>query len=87
MRRGFEANIRVESNVFEGVKNPIDLMTGYTAVTATDNVFTSVTGTQAGSGTAFTPPYSIVKLAKTAVKADISANAGPTLGGNVCGSF
>ncbi|SFC78644.1 pectate lyase [Flavobacterium phragmitis] len=84
---GFEADIRVESNVFEGVKNPIDLMSGYTAVTATDNVFTSVSGNQAGSGTAFTPPYTIVKLNKTAVKADVSANAGATLGGNICGSF
>ncbi|WP_289658157.1 pectate lyase family protein [Flavobacterium panacagri] len=84
---GFEASIRVESNVFEGVKNPIDLMSGYTAVTATDNVFTNVSGNQAGSGTAFTPPYTIVKLNKTAVKADVSANAGATLGGNICGSF
>jgi pectate lyase len=84
---GFEADIRVEANVFEGVKTPIDLMTGYTAVTAIDNVFTNTTGNQAGSKTAFTPPYSIVKLAKTAVKADVSANAGATLGGNVCGSF
>ena len=84
---GFEADIRVESNAFEGVKNPIDLMSGYTAVTATDNVFTNTTGNQAGNKTAFTPPYSIVKLNKTAVKADISANAGATLGGNICGSF
>lgn len=85
---GFEADIRVESNVFEGVKNPIDLMSGYTAVTVTsDNVFTNVTGTKVGSGTAFTPPYSIVKLNASAVKSDISANAGATLGGNICGSF
>ncbi|WP_343697570.1 pectate lyase [Flavobacterium sp.] len=84
---GFEADLRVESNVFEGVKTPIELMSGYTAVTATDNVFTNTTGNQAGSGTAFTPPYSIVKLSKTAVKADITANAGATLGGNICGSF
>lgn len=84
---GFEASLNVESNVFEGVKTPIDLMSGFTAVTATDNVFTNTTGNQAGSGTAFTPPYSIVKLNKTAVKTDISANAGATLGGNICGSF
>ena len=86
---GFEADIRVEANVFEGVKTPIDLMTGYTAVTAVDNIFTNTTGNQAGSKTAFTPPYTIVKLAATAVKADITggAGAGATLGGNVCGSF
>ena len=45
------------------------------------------TGNQAGSKTAFTPPYSIVTLDKTAVKADITADAGATLGGNICGSF
>lgn len=84
---GFEADIRVEANVFEGVKTPIDLMTGYTAVTAVDNVFTNTSGNQAGNKTAFTPPYSIVKLDKTAVKADVAANAGATLGGNICGSF
>ncbi|MFH6957717.1 polysaccharide lyase family 1 protein [Flavobacterium aquidurense] len=86
---GFEADIRVENNVFEGVKTPIDLMTGYTAVTAVGNVFTSTTGNTAGSNTAFTPPYSIVTLAASAVKADITggAGAGATLGGNVCGSF
>jgi len=86
---GFEADIRVEANVFEGVKTPIDLMTGYTAVTAVDNIFTNTSGNQAGSKTAFTPPYTIVKLAASAVKADVtsSAGAGATLGGNVCGSF
>lgn len=86
---GVEANIRVESNVFENVNKPIDLMTGYTAVTATGNVFTNTTGNTAGSGTAFTPPYSIVTLAVSAVKANVSGSsgAGATLGGNICGSF
>jgi pectate lyase len=84
---GFEADIRVEKNVFEGVKTPIDLMTGYTAVTAVDNIFTSTSGNTAGSKTAFTPPYSIVTLAASAVKAGVSGGAGATLGGNTCGSF
>ena len=84
---GFEANLRVENNVFEGVKTPIDLMTGYTAVTAVGNVFTNTTGNTAGSNTAFTPPYSIVTLAASAVKADITAGAGATFTGNTCGSF
>jgi len=84
---GVEADIRVESNVFEDVKTPIDLMSGYTAVTAVDNVFTNTTGNQAGNKTAFTPPYSIIKLNKTAVKADVTAGAGATFSGNTCGSF
>lgn len=84
---GFEADIRVESNVFEGVKTPIDLMTGYTAVTAVGNVFTNTSGNTAGSNTAFTPPYSIVTLAASAVKADVTGGAGATFTGNTCGSF
>jgi pectate lyase len=84
---GFEANIRVENNVFEGVKTPIDLMTGYTAVTAVGNIFTSTTGNTAGSNTAFTPPYTIVTLAASAVKADVTGGAGATFTGNTCGSF
>ncbi|MBF4519069.1 pectate lyase [Flavobacterium sp. ANB] len=84
---GFEANLLVERNSFDGVKTPIDLMTGYTAVTATDNVFANTTGNQLGSNTAFTPPYTIVKLAASAVKADVTAGAGATFTGNTCGSF
>jgi len=85
---GFEANIKVENNVFENVKTPIELMTGSTAVTVTSgNVFTNTTGNKAGKNTAFTPPYSIVTLAGSAVKADISAGAGAKFAGNTCGSF
>ncbi|MBK0369066.1 pectate lyase family protein [Flavobacterium agrisoli] len=84
---GLEANIRVDNNVFEGVKNPIDLLSGYTAVTATGNIFTSTSGNTAGKNTAFKPPYSIVTLAASAVKADITAGAGATFSGNTCGSF
>ncbi|MBF4505654.1 pectate lyase [Flavobacterium sp. JLP] len=84
---GFEANIRVENNSFEGVKTPIDLMTGYTAVTAVGNLFTNTSGNQLGSNTAFTPPYTIVTLAASAVKADVTAGAGATFSGNTCGSF
>ena len=83
---GFEANIRVENNVFENVKTPIDLMTGFTAVTAVGNIFTNTTGNTAGSNTAFTPPYSIPTLAASAVKADVSAGAGATFAGKVGGS-
>jgi len=87
---GVQADIRVQDNVFENVANPINLMSGYTAVTVTSgNVFTGTSGTTAGSGTAFTPPYTIVTLAGTAVKANVTASsgAGATSGGNICGSF
>nr|WP_315223402.1 pectate lyase-like adhesive domain-containing protein [uncultured Flavobacterium sp.] len=84
---GFEADIKVENNVFEGVKTPIDLMTGFTAVTAVGNVFTNTSGNTAGSKTAFTPPYTIVTLAASAVKADVTGGAGATFSGNTCGSF
>jgi pectate lyase len=85
---GFEANIRVTANVFEGVNEPISLMTGLTAITVeSNNVFTSTSGNKAGKNTAFTPPYSIVTLAASAVKADVSGGAGATFSANTCGSF
>jgi len=73
--------------VFENVKEPINLMSGFTAVSQTGNSFVNVTGNTAGSGTAFTHPYSIVKLDVSNVKADVTANAGATLSGNICESF
>ncbi len=84
---GVQANILVERNVFENVKEPINLMSGFTAVTQTGSIFTNVTGNTAGSGTSFTPAYSINKLAASDVKADVTAKAGATLTGNICDSF
>lgn len=84
---GVQANILVERNVFENVKEPINLMSGFTAVTQTGSSFINVTGNINGSGTAFTPPYNIGKLNVADVKADVTANAGATLGGNVCDAF
>lgn len=84
---GLEANIRVDNSVFENVNQPIDLMTGFTAVTSKGNIFTNTTGNTTGSGTAFTPPYSIVTLDASAVKSNITAGAGATFTGNICGSF
>ncbi|MFP9115089.1 polysaccharide lyase family 1 protein [Flavobacterium sp. RHBU_3] len=87
IQAGVQANIRVENNVFKNVANPIYLLSGYTAVTSTGNTFTSTTGTTAGSGTAFTPPYSIVLLSASSVESNVTAGAGATLTGNICGSF
>ncbi|MBO6183403.1 MAG: pectate lyase [Chryseobacterium sp.] len=85
---GVQANIRVDGNVFENVKEPINLMSGYTAVTVTsNNTFTNVTGNKTGSGTAFTPPYSIPTLSLSSVKSDVTSNAGATLSGNICESY
>jgi pectate lyase len=84
---GVQANILVERNAFENVKEPINLMSGYTAVTQTGNSFVNVTGNTSGSGTAFTPPYSISKLNASDVKSDVTAKAGATLSGNICDTF
>lgn len=91
IQAGFEANLLVESNVFENVKVPIDLMANNsTAVQVTNNVFTSVTGNTAGNGvTAFTPPYTLSTLGASTVKATVTAStgAGATLTGNTCSSI
>lgn len=84
---GVQANILVDRNVFENVKEPVNLMSGYTAVTVTGNSFINTTGNTSGSGTAFTPPYSIPALSVSSVKADVTANAGATLGGNICNTL
>ncbi len=85
---GLEANLLVQNNVFENVKNPIAILDGNeTAVRETGSIFTSTTGTKAGDGkTAFTPPYSLSVLSASSVKAALtgSAGAGATVGGNTC---
>jgi len=62
VRAAYKADLRVESNVFIGVKKPIDLYEGdYTAVYSKGN-YTESTSGNSGSGTnssAFTPSYSM----------------------------
>ncbi|GGE42745.1 pectate lyase [Pedobacter psychrotolerans] len=91
VQAGFESNLLVESNVFENVKTPIDLMDNTaTAVQVRNNLFTSVTGNTSGNGVnAFTPPYSLTILNASSVKATVTASngAGATLSGNVCSSL
>ena len=91
IQAGFEANLLIESNVFEGVKNPIDLMSNTaTAVQSKNNIFTSVSGNTSGNGvTAFTPPYTISVISASSVKSTVTASsgAGATLSGNSCTSI
>jgi pectate lyase len=77
---GFEADLLVESNVFENVKSPIDLMDNtFTAITARNNIFTSTSGNTAGSGTSFIPPYTLTITSADKVKTQVTAAAGATL--------
>lgn len=91
IQAGFEANLLVQSNVFENVKIPIDLMANNsTAVQVINNTFTSVTGNISGNGvTAFTPPYSIPVMSTSSAKTTVIASngAGATLSGNICNSL
>lgn len=65
VRAGYKADLRVENNVFIGVKKPIDLYEeNYTAVSASGNYFEGTSGNTAGNKTAFTPSY---KMALTDV--------------------
>ena len=62
VRAAVEANIRIEKNVFIGVKKALDLYTSDGAITAAqmiDNYEENVKTKQAGTGTAFTPSYSM----------------------------
>lgn len=73
VRAGYKADLRVENNVFIGVKKPIDLYEeNYTAVSATGNYFEGTSGNTAGNKTAFTPSY---KMTLTDVSNDTKAYA------------
>lgn len=77
---GFKADLLIEGNYFENVKNPIRLETAnLTAAQLVNNTFSGATGTMVGSGTAFVPPYTINKIASTDVKQTVMAGAGAVL--------
>jgi len=77
---GYKADLLIEGNYFEGVKNPIRLETGnFTAAQSVDNTFVGTSGTAVGSGTAFAPPYSINKIASQDVKQTVMSGAGAVL--------
>jgi pectate lyase len=84
VRSGMDAQLLVEGNVFSGVNSPhvfnstADQGTSY--ITAKNNVYTSVSGTQAtgGGGTPFTtPPYAYTADATAGLQAAIESGAGP----------
>ena len=88
VRAGMKANIRVESNVFIGVKNPLDYNNQSkedAKVSMINNYYEKTSGNTTGQGTAFTPPYKmsvtdVSNQAKAyALRDSIQAYAGPTL--------
>jgi len=77
---GYKADLLIESNYFENVKNPIRLETGnFTAAQSVGNTFVGTSGTAVGSGTAFTPPYSLNKISSQEVKQTVMSGAGAIL--------
>ncbi len=80
VRAGKEADLLVESNYFDGVRLPIDLyQNNFTAVTSRNNTFVSTTGNTSGSGTSFTPPYSLTITPAANIKTIVMAAGGATL--------
>jgi len=89
VRAGIEADIRVEYNIFRDVKTPIDLGdNNFTAITVVNNTFINVTGNTSGSGTAFTPPYSVSIIPVDSLENYVRTYAGATLTNfTSCGSI
>jgi pectate lyase len=83
VRAAFKANVLVENNVFIGQKKPIDLFDNdFTAITVKNNTFTNCSGNTAGSGTAFSPTYTLTMAATSSLQSEITnatSGAGPTL--------
>ena len=92
VQAGLEANILVEANYFENVKNPIDLLeNNSTSVALVGNLMPGVTGTTSGINPSlvFVPPYTISKIDAASVKTSVTGSngAGATLAGNSCSNL
>jgi pectate lyase len=73
------ARVRIENNVFEGVKDPHIFYDGETTaqIVASGNQYTNATGQmQMGQGSAFMPPYQYKLEDVATVAASVKANAG-----------
>lgn len=88
VRAGMKANIRVENNVFIGVKNPLDYNNKSkedAKVSMIGNYYEKISGNTTGQGTAFTPAYKMsitdvsTQAKAYALRDSIQAYAGPTL--------
>jgi len=90
VQAGLEANLLVESNVFENVRTPVDRMANnFTALTVQNNIFTNTIGNSTGTGVAFTPPYTLTITPAANIKSIVSnpsCGAGATLeSATICG--
>ncbi len=74
---GKEANLLIESNVFENIKNPLIYIGGAaTAVNLNNNLFTNAPGDKVETGKAFTPPYPYTMTPVADVEYLVKNNAG-----------
>lgn len=80
VRAGIEADLLVEGNYFENVSTPIDLFeNNFTAITSRNNTYVNTGGNAAGSGTSFSPAYTLTIAPSGNVKSLVVAGAGATM--------
>jgi pectate lyase len=72
---GFQATLLVESNIYDGVNNPLQPDVGN--MKQQNNVFTNTTGTKTASGTGFAPTYAYTPETTANLAAAIKAGVGP----------
>jgi pectate lyase len=76
IRAGFEANLLVENNYFEGVDTPHEFDGAGAVISAMGNVYSGISGAQDSSGGAFSPPYAYQAEAAEGARGAVMANAG-----------
>jgi pectate lyase len=73
---GDGAHLLVESNVYSGVKAPLQPDSDGDML-AKNNIFTNTSGTTTANGTGFSPTYSYSADAASGIQAAVQAGAGP----------